>query len=208
MRIKTVPVVSLSYGVPGPVGRFKILEDDARFFVLVGRFAPDIEITRPAAWFGAARALKPWVLVRGVIDHELGNNRQASPVRFPQEALEVAQLSVGGMNACIIRDVIAVVSQRRRVERQKPQSRDTQLFEVIQLLGKPVEVSNSIGVRVVEGTHMELVDRCIFVPEGIVQHCDRIAGLDGFRIADFRFRIADFGFPFQFRQVTLATSEI
>src|SRR6476646_6122795 len=46
--IKTMPIIRTSDWVPGPVGSFKILEDNARVTVLVWRVTPDIKIS-PAA---------------------------------------------------------------------------------------------------------------------------------------------------------------
>ena len=44
VRIEAMPVISLRDRIPGPVGSFEILEDDARLFVFLRRVAPDVEI--------------------------------------------------------------------------------------------------------------------------------------------------------------------
>ena len=54
MRVKAMPVVRLGDGIPGPVRRFKVLEDDAGVFVLLGRVAPHVEIARASLPGGAA----------------------------------------------------------------------------------------------------------------------------------------------------------
>ena len=89
VRIEPMPVVGLRDGIPGPVRSFKILEDDARVVVFVRRVAPDVEITPLAARRGAARALKPGMLIGSVIDHQFGDHAKPAAMRFAQEDLEV-----------------------------------------------------------------------------------------------------------------------
>src|SRR5689334_11466629 len=61
--IKTMPIIRPGNWVPGPVGGFKVLEDDARVTIFVRRVTPDIKISPAASCRRAARALKPEVLV-------------------------------------------------------------------------------------------------------------------------------------------------
>ena len=86
MRVEAVPVIGLGHRVPGPIGGLEVLEDDARLLVLVRRVAPDVKVARRGCPVSApARRLKPGMLVRGVIEHQLGDHPQAAPVRLAQE---------------------------------------------------------------------------------------------------------------------------
>ena len=89
VRVEAMPVIGLGDRVPGPVGGFEIFKDDARVVVLLGRVTPDIEVAPAAARRGAPRALKPDVLVGGVVQHQLGDDPNAAPVRLAQKALEI-----------------------------------------------------------------------------------------------------------------------
>src|SRR6516225_1678595 len=104
MRIEAVPVVRLGDRIPGPVGKLEVLEDDPRFLVALGRVTPDVKITVGAARRRAARALKPWMLVRGMVEHQLGDDPQPSFVRRAKKSLEVVQRAAVGMDAGIVGD--------------------------------------------------------------------------------------------------------
>src|SRR6185312_16833766 len=103
---------------------------DARAGVLRVRIAPDVEVALRAARRREAGALEPGVLIRGVIDHQLGDDLEAPLVGLAEEELEVLQRSVGGMYARVVGDVVAVVAPRRGVERQKPEGRHPKLPQV------------------------------------------------------------------------------
>ncbi len=89
MGVEAMPVVRLGDGIPRPVRGFEILEDDARVAILLRRVAPDVEVAPAASGSGPSRALKPDVLVRGVIQHQLGDDAQPAPVGLAQEALKI-----------------------------------------------------------------------------------------------------------------------
>src|SRR5579883_82471 len=94
MRIEPVPIVSMRQGVPGPVRRLEIAENDARVAVFLRAVAPDIKIPPWSARGRAARALEPGVLLRGVIDHELGYYSQISLMGRIEEIAEILKRAV------------------------------------------------------------------------------------------------------------------
>src|SRR5262249_14909325 len=143
MRVEAMPIVRMRYRIPRPVGGLEVLEDDARILVLLGRLAPDVVVAPRRSGFGAARFLKPRMLIAGVIDDLLRDDANAAMMRLAQECLEVRQRAVAGMDARVIRDVVAVVAQRRRVERQKPQHADAEVLEVIELAGQALEITDA-----------------------------------------------------------------
>src|ERR1700753_608938 len=61
---EAMPVILFCYGIPGPVGLFKILEDDADILVLIWVVRPDIIISLFRTLGRHSRALKPGMLVR------------------------------------------------------------------------------------------------------------------------------------------------
>ena len=77
------------------------------------------------------------MLIRGVVDDQLGDDPDAAPVRFVDEAVEVRQRAVARMDVLVVRDVVPVVSQRRRVEGQQPERVDPEVFEIRELLRQP-----------------------------------------------------------------------
>src|SRR6185312_5551566 len=124
MRIETMPEVGLRQRVPGPIGSFEVLENNPGAAIFIGRVAPDVEIAPARPGGGAAGTLKPSVLVRSVVDDQLGDNAETSAVSLFHERLEIAQVSVCRMDVAEIGDVVSIVLPRRREERQQPDCRD------------------------------------------------------------------------------------
>ena len=123
MRIEPVPVISLGHRVPSPIRLFGIDKDDAGIEKFLVGVAPHVEIAQVGARIGVARALEPGMLIRGVIDHELGDDPQIAAVRLADKLLEVVHPPVGRVDVLVVGNVVAVVAQRRGIERQQPQAR-------------------------------------------------------------------------------------
>jgi hypothetical protein len=165
---EAVPVVLLRDRVPRPVRRFRVGEDDARAGVLVRVVAPHVEVALGAALGRAPRRLEPGMLVRGVVDDELGDHAQPAGVRLLHEALHVLARAVGRMHVLVVGDVVAVVEQRARVERHDPDRVHAQVADVVELVGEAAEIPDAVAVRVEERLHVHLVDDRVHVPQRIV----------------------------------------
>ena len=135
VRVKTMPVVGLGDRIPAPVGGLEILEDDPGVLVLLRVVAPDVKVALRAAGRRVPRALEPGMLVRGVVDDQLGDHPDAVIVGCFEKLLEVVERAVMGMNARVVGNVVAVVFQRRRVEGQEPDRRDPQVLQVVAASG-------------------------------------------------------------------------
>ena len=131
------------------------------------RVAPDVKIAPLAAGLGAAGFLKPLVLVGGVVDHQLGDDAQAALVGLAQKLLEVGQVAVNRIDAAIIRNVITLVAQRRRIKRQQPDRGNAEVLQIIQLRGQPAKIADAVGVAVAERAHVRLVDDGFFIPQRV-----------------------------------------
>src|SRR5258708_5001117 len=88
MTIKTVPVICLRQRIPSPIGKLKILKDDARIRIFICRIAPYIEVAFATSWRSPARALEPRMLVRSMIKNEFRNHKQTAPMRLFEERAE------------------------------------------------------------------------------------------------------------------------
>jgi len=60
----------------------------------------------------------------------------------------------GLFSIVIIGDVVAIVTQGRRIKWQKPNRGDTEFLEIIELLDQPAEIANAVAVAVVESFDM------------------------------------------------------
>src|SRR3984957_5493540 len=72
------------------------------------------------------------------------------------------------MDCPVVCNVIAIVAQRRGKEWHEPDRADPQLLKIIELLFKPLEVTDPIPIAILEGTDVHLIDDRVFVPEGIL----------------------------------------
>src|SRR4029079_11562099 len=69
------------------------------------------------------------------------------------------------------RDVVSVVLERRRIEREQPDRVGAEVADIVQLLDQPAKIAVAVGVRVAIALDVELVDDGVFVPESVgVRH--------------------------------------
>src|SRR5262245_32539193 len=103
------------------------------------------------------------MLIRRVVDDELGDDTDISTMGLVDEAIEIRESAVGGMDILVIGNVIPIVAQRRWIERQQPQRIDAERLEIVQLLGHPAEISYAIVVGVEKCTDVRLIDDCVLI---------------------------------------------
>ena len=80
------------------------------------------------------------------------------------------------MDFGITGDVVAVVFQRRGIERQKPKRGDAQIVKIIQLLGEPLKVADAVGIAVGKRPHMELINDGVLIPKRVVVEGEVLCG--------------------------------
>jgi len=107
------------------------------------------------------------VLVGGVVEHEFDHDAQVALMRGIEKPLEVVQRAVAGVHADVIRDVVAVVFERRGKERQQPEAGDAKALDVVELVVQPLEIADAVPVAITERLHGKLVDDDVLVPERI-----------------------------------------
>ena len=105
------------------------------------------------------------MLIAGVIDDQLGDDADPAAVRLFQERLEIGQRAVARMDGGVVGDVVAVIAQRRRIERQQPDDVDAEVLQVVELARQPLKIADAVVVRVKERADVRLVDDPVFVPE-------------------------------------------
>src|SRR5438270_12056451 len=123
-----MPKIGLRDRVPGPVGGFKVLKDDAGIAILVRSVAPNVEVSPAAARRRSPRTLKPEMLVRRMVQHQLGNHLQATALGFAHEALKIFQRAIRTVHIRVIGYVISVILKRRWAEGQTPDGGNAQIF--------------------------------------------------------------------------------
>ncbi len=166
MAEEPVPVVGLRHRIPRPVRELGVDEDDADAAVAIVGVAPHVPVAARIVG-GAARLLKPRVLIRRVIEDQLDDHAQPEGVRVLEELGEVLQRAVAGMDARVVRDVVPVVAERRRVHRLQPQAVDAERGEVFELAGQAAEVADAVGVAVGKRLDVQLIEDRVLVPERV-----------------------------------------
>src|SRR5436190_24334247 len=68
----------------------------------------------------------------------------------------------------VVRDIVAVVAQRRRVKWQQPNRIDPQLLEIIQFPRQPTKIADAITIAVAKRAHVQLVDDRVLVPQALL----------------------------------------
>jgi hypothetical protein len=164
VRVEAVPEVLPRDGIPRPVRRLEVLEDDTRLAVPLGRVAPHVEAPLARAGGRAPGPLEPRVLIGGVVEHELGDHAQAALVRLVEEEAEVVERAELGVHVGVVGDVVAVVALGRGIERQEPQGRDAEVLQIVELGGEAAEIADAVAVGVIEGSDAHLVDDRVLVP--------------------------------------------
>src|SRR5437870_6515106 len=107
------------------------------------------------------------MLIRGVVDDQLGDDPQIAAMGFPHKVLEVRHPPIGRIDVLVIGDVIAVVAQGRGIEGQQPQRRNAEILQIIELAAQPREITASIVIGVEERLDVELIDDRVLVPQRV-----------------------------------------
>ena len=113
----------------------------------------------------APRLLKPLVFVRGVIDDEIDNDADAALRRRMGEVDEIAKRTECRIDGVIIRNVIAVVAARRRLEWHQPDRRYAKPMQIIQAAHEPLEVADPVASGVQVGGDRQAINDGILVPK-------------------------------------------
>ncbi len=169
MRKKAVPVKCLRLVIPRPVRFLRIGEDDPHTLILRVRVAPHIHVALGRARRRQPRSLEPRMLVARMIDDQLDHHLHVALVRRVKEQLKVVHRPVRRVHIGIVRDVISVIPQRRRHERQNPQARHAQVLQIIQPRHQPLKIADPVIVRVRERTHVQLIDNGVLIPKRITR---------------------------------------
>src|SRR5260370_8058337 len=100
-----------------------------------------------------------------MIDHELGDDADATGMGRTHELPEIGKRAILRMNVAIVANVITVIQSRRRIEWQKPDGVDAEIADVVELGYQSREIADAIVVAVKQRSHMQLIDHLVLLPE-------------------------------------------
>ena len=71
------------------------------------------------------------------------------------------------MDGVVVRDVVAIVAQRRGEEWHEPYCVDSQFLEVVELPFQPWKITDAIPIAVVESADVDLINDRVLIPKHI-----------------------------------------
>src|SRR5579862_2475989 len=148
MRIEAMPIIGAGDRIPGPIRPFGIDEYDTRSGVFLVGVRPNIVVAPWRSGLGAPGALKPWMLVGCMVDHELRDHADTARVRLTDELAKVSQRAVVAVNVAVFADIVAVVQAGRRIKRQQPDGVGAELGNVVELGDQAGKIANAVIIAV------------------------------------------------------------
>ena len=127
------------------------------------RGPPDVVVAIRAV-FRLPTLDKPVVLVAGVIDDEVKNQLHMPLLDGFQQLIEVSHRPKLSHDLAIVANVVSVVGVGRIKMRAQPDHIDTELLNVVQLGGNPLQVADAIPVGVLERSRIHLIDDGLLPP--------------------------------------------
>jgi hypothetical protein len=82
---------------------------------------------------------------------------------------KIAERAIAWIDAVVIRYVIAIIAQWRRLERHQPDGGDTQPVQVVQPPHQALEVTDAVAVGIHVASNRQAIDDRVLVPQ-IVDH--------------------------------------
>ena len=166
MREEPVPVVLTGDGVPRPVRDLGVDEDDPCVRIARVGVRPHVPVALRRGRVGAS-FLEPGMVARGVVHHEVGDHADPAPVGGVEQARDVRDRPVVGMDGEEVGDVVSAVLERGGVHRQEPDAVDAEPLQVVELLRHPAQVAVPVVVRVGEAADVDLVEDGPLEPERV-----------------------------------------
>ena len=72
------------------------------------------------------------------------------------------------MDAGVVGDIVAIVAQRRGIKGQKPQRRDAQVLQIIELFREADKIAYAVAIAVAKSAHVDFIDHRVFIPMRIL----------------------------------------
>jgi hypothetical protein len=114
------------------------------------------------------------MLIGAVIRHKIQNELELSFMRRRDQRIEVTKRTEQRIDGCVIRNVIAEVSHRRRIERRNPNRIDTQRNQIVQPSRDAAQIAHAIAVGVLKAARIHLIDDARLPPLLHIRHPTRM----------------------------------
>ena len=98
------------------------------------------------------------MLVGSVVDDEIEDDADAALLALGDEAIEIRERAVHGIDVFVVGDVVAEIDLRRRKARRDPDGVDPERVQIIELRSDPVQIANAVVVAVGEAARIEFIE--------------------------------------------------
>src|SRR5262245_22445062 len=88
-------------------------------------------------------------------------------MRRCEKSLEIVKRTVALMHILIVRNVVSVIAQGRWEKGEQPETGDTQILQIVQLLDHAWKIADSVAITIEERLHVRFVNDRVLVPERI-----------------------------------------
>ena len=132
----------------------------------VGPYVP-VPMTGTASRAGIG---KPGMAIAAVVGNDVEDDPDAALCRLANQPVDVAQVTESRLDVAVVGDVVTVVGVGRNRDRAQPDGIDTEPLKIIEPADDTREIADAVAVRVLERTHIDLVDDAI-APPLAGRHC-------------------------------------
>ncbi len=106
-------------------------------------------------------------LLGGVVEHHVEQDADVVVARGGEQAVEVGEGAVLGVDGGVAGDVVAEVDLGRGVHGRDPDGVDAEGLEVGEALSDAVEVADAVVICVLKAARVDLVDDGVVIPGGV-----------------------------------------
>ena len=106
------------------------------------------------------------MLVGGMIYNKVNDYADPALLSAVGELDEIAECSISGIYAIVVRNIVAIIAAWRALERHEPEGRDAQAMKRVETSHQPLEVTNTVAVGIHIGADGKAINDRVFVPKG------------------------------------------
>src|SRR5436190_14214554 len=98
------------------------------------------------------------MFVAAVVRNDVHDHSQPTRTSSVNKQVEVRQRTEPWVDVARVRDVVAMVTHRRRIERREPKPVDAEVDQMVEPVGYAAKVADTVAVRVRVATDVDLVE--------------------------------------------------
>jgi len=99
-----------------------------------------------------------------MIHNQINHHAQSKGMRLVDECDKIAQRAEPRIDTEVIRNVIAAIAKRRRMEGKQPDGCKAKTGNIRELLGQSAEIADAVAVAILERFDFNAINDSIFVP--------------------------------------------